>query len=482
MARVGAGRQAVFAQDRVQVGDRPVPTGVVSAGCRWPVVLEITAGADWKSGYYDIALTDGAGESSHHFVCVKPRVGGSATRAALILATNTYQAYNWWGGANAYADVARIMERRGGLLDAMEGAIGVLSTQRPFVQMLLAPPADAPRLVNLRKRGFGERPFASDPTWPRRRERSPYDGSAGFLNKWEHAFAAWAEGEGLDLDYLTDFDLDAEPGILAPYRVAIVVGHSEYWSGPQRRAVDTFVDGGGNLAIFSGNTCFWKVRWEDEGRTLICHKWRGFRDDPGAAETPREATHLWSHPAFAAPEAEITGLSFLFGGYHRLGNCVARGSAGYAIYDEDHWALAGADLFFGDVMGAEVPLIGYENDGCRFHFAADGRLAADPILGVPENLEIIAIAPAAFGEESGRGYAPIIPPEDLEVIGAEVFGDDSPAARRRLLRGHAVMAAFQRGRGEVFNGGTTEWAHGLAAADPFVATITRNVLRRFGAY
>ena len=41
------------------------------------------------------------------------------------------------------------------------------------------------------------------------------------------------------------------------------------------------------------------------------------------------------------------------------------------------------------------------------------------------------------------------------------------------------MAAFKRGRGEVFNSGTTEWAYALAAGDPFVAQITRNVLSRF---
>jgi len=35
--------------------------------------------------------------------------------------------------------------------------------------------------------------------------------------------------------------------------------------------------------------------------------------------------------------------------------------------------------------------------------------------------------------------------------------------------------------GEVFNCGTTEWAHGLAAGDPFVTRITLNVLKRFGA-
>ncbi len=29
------------------------------------------------------------------------------------------------------------------------------------------------------------------------------------------------------------------------------------------------------------------------------------------------------------------------------------------------------------------------------------------------------------------------------------------------------MASFAKGAGEVFNAGTTEWAHGLAANDPF---------------
>jgi hypothetical protein len=43
------------------------------------------------------------------------------------------------------------------------------------------------------------------------------------------------------------------------------------------------------------------------------------------------------------------------------------------------------------------------------------------------------------------------------------------------------MASFRRGAGEVFNAGTTEWAHGLAAGDPFVTRITRNVLTRFAA-
>jgi len=481
ITRIGAARRVVLEME-IDPGAHAVPAGADVEGCGWPACAQITCGADWASGYHDIALTDAAGETAHHFVVVKPPAGGSGARAALILSTNTWHAYNHFGGANAYCDVAALMSGRADLATAMTGAIGVLSTRRPFPQMLIAPPADVPRLVNLRARGFGERPWAGDRDWPRRRELSPYDSAAGFLNKWEHAFVAWAEGAGLALDTFTDRDLETEPGVLEAYKVAIVVGHSEYWTAGERDAIEAFVDGGGKLAIFSGNTCFWKVRFEEGGARFVCHKWRGFEADPAARENPAEATHLWSHKAFARPEARITGLSFLFGGYHRLGLCVARGQGGYTVCDEGHWALAGADLFWGDVIGAELPLIGYENDGCRLRYDEAGRLRAVAMLGVPENLEIIATAPAAFGEAAESGYAPLIPPENLAAIGAEVFGDDSPAARARLLRGHAVMASFTRGRGEVFNGGTTEWAHGLRAGDPFIEAITRNVLTRFGAW
>jgi hypothetical protein len=478
--RVGATRERVLSVEGVATDELPTPPGADTDGCGWPAVFEIEVGADWRSGYHDIILTDAAGESAHHFVCVKAPAGRPSSRLVLVLATNTLHAYNHFGGANAYCDVAALMSRRAPLGVAMEGAIGRLSTQRPFPPLLLAPPPDMPRLVNLAKRGFEERPWAgADPAWSRAHGQSPYDGSAGFLHKWEHAFVAWAEGEeGLSLDYLTDHDLDADPHALDGHGVIVLVGHSEYWSGRQRGAIEAFVDAGGRLAIFSGNTCFWKVRWEDDGRTLVCHKWRG---ETAEAMTADAGTHLWSHPVFGAPEAAITGLSFIFGGYHRLGLCAARGQGGYTVYRDGHWALAGTDLFYGDVFGDDIPLVGYENDGCPLTFGEDGLPAPAPRLGVPENLEIIALAPCAFAEAPGSGYRSLIPPEQLDVVAQIAYGDAGPAAQARVMRGHAVMASFRRGAGEVFNAGTTEWAHGLAARDPFVTRITRNVLARFGA-
>ncbi len=471
IARVGSVREILHTH-AIHVGAHATPPDADAKGCGWPAAATVEVGTDWQSGYYDLKLTDAHGATAHHFVCL--RAAAPRHRAVLVLATNTLHAYNYWGGASAYCHVESLMRREKTLTEAMAGAIGVLSTERPFPPLLLAPPPDMPRLVTLRPRDFGERTWGSaDPAWSRAHKQSPYDGSAGFLNKWEHVFVRWAEAEGFGLDYLTDHDLDRDPHALDGYAVVVLVGHSEYWSGPERNAIEAFVDRGGRLAIFSGNTAFWKVRWEDDGKRFICRKWKG--EDESVADADK--THLWSHAMFARPEAAITGLSFLYGGYHRLGLCAARGAGGYTIYDESHWALEGCDLYYGDVIGGAVPLIGYENDGCPIRFGADGLPKPDGGAGVPQDLEIVALAPAVFAESPDNPYRPLIPPEQMDVIARAAYGNDSPQTIARVSRGHAVMASFQRGKGEVFNAGTTEWAHGLG--DPFIARITRNVLNRF---
>ena len=75
---------------------------------------------------------------------------------------------------------------------------------------------------------------------------------------FDYPFARWAEEEGFRLDFLTQYDLHGDPGCLEPYRVAVIVGHDEYWSWQMRDAVDAFVDGGGNVARFAGNF-LWQI-------------------------------------------------------------------------------------------------------------------------------------------------------------------------------------------------------------------------------
>jgi hypothetical protein len=60
IARVGAGREVVFAASGLAVGDHPTPPHADRDGCGWPAALQIEIGP-WASGYYDIKLTDAAG-------------------------------------------------------------------------------------------------------------------------------------------------------------------------------------------------------------------------------------------------------------------------------------------------------------------------------------------------------------------------------------------------------------------------------------
>lgn len=474
VARLGKVRDVVLTHDAIPTREQSVRERSDERGCDWTVTVSFEIGLHWRSGYHEILIRNELGEEAVHFVCV--RAGDRKNRALLILATNTYQAYNWWGGRNSYCDIAAVMDKRVSLLEGLDLAAGVLAQNRPFAQGIIAAPTGVPRLVNGDIRGFGALPDMPSRRFAAQHGLGPLDGPAGFRGKWEHKFAAWAEAREIGLDYATDRDVDQVADLVDGYACVLVVGHSEYWSGPQRDALDAYVERGGKLAIFSGNTSYWKVRWD--GDKMVCHKSRGLDREP---EKGRDATGLWSHPHFGKPEASLTGLTFLLGGYHRLGMCVARGAGGYTVYNEHHWALAGSDLFYGDQIGSALPLLGYENDGCLIQFSPDGRLAPIPHLGVPENLEIIGMAPVAFAEDPARGYAPILAPEKLGMAASISHGDSGPSGQDRMLRGHAIIGSFEKGAGEVFNCGTTEWANGLDAGDPFVERITLNVLERFGA-
>ena len=353
---------------------------------------------------------------------------------ALVLTTNTLHAYNYWGGRSAYCDVGALMSRARQLPQAMAGAIGVLSSQRPFPPMLLAPPADMPRLVNLRKRGFEERTWAgADPAWSRAHGQSPYDGSAGYPAQVGARLRRLGRGRGprARLSHRLRPRRRAErPGRLrrgGPGRAQRILVRAA-----ARRRSTAFVERGGRLAIFSGNTAFWKVRWEDDGRTMICHKWKGFEADPAAIADPAGARTCGRIRPSPGRRRATTGLSFIFGGYHRLGLCAARGQGGYTVYRDQHWALDGCDLYYGDVFGDEVcRCSATRTTAAASRFDDDGLPAPVPRLGVPDNLEIIALAPASFAEAPGRGYRPLIPPEQLDVVAEIAYGSTlAPRPRR----------------------------------------------------
>ena len=187
------------------------------------------------------------------------------------------------------------------------------------------------------------------------------------------------------------------------------VGHDEYWSWGMRDAVDAFVERGGNLAIFSGNTAYWQVRYEDDGRTMVCYKYAAREHDPVmGTDRQRLLTSIWSDPLIGRPENLTTGLSFCRGGYVRFGRAVPRSTGAYTVWRPEHWAFDGTNLRYGDPLGLGSYIVAYEVDGCDLKLK-DGLPSPTGADGTPADMAVLASAPARLISNTPRENEAIVP-------------------------------------------------------------------------
>ncbi|HVC99143.1 MAG TPA: N,N-dimethylformamidase beta subunit family domain-containing protein [Pirellulales bacterium] len=420
IARVGATRQVVFRKDELPGATQPVPDDASSHGCRWPVACATPVSNEWRSGYYQVLLRtteeNGKTAQGEAFFVVRPKQPARDARILLQLATNTYNAYNNWGGTSLYG--------------GPKGQGRRVSFDRPYA-------------------GFA----------PGDQFTSRYSG----WRKWEQPFVAWAEEAGYQIDFAVNSDLEFRPEIVKPYKLVLSVGHDEYWSSPMRDSIEEFIADGGNVAFFSGNTCFWQVRSEDQGRALVSWK-QDFHLDPVYNGTDhRLLSGMWSNKLVGRPENRLTGVSFAYAGYHRF--FEHGGSGSYTIHRPDHWLFAGTGLKQGDQLGAKDQIVGYECDGCRF-VLQDGLPVPTHADGTPEGFEILGTATAGLSSKHDQS---------LLWVSEALYGKGT--ARRVEPLGAAVLGCYTRG-GTVVTTGCTEWVRGLTGHDPQVERITRNILDR----
>jgi hypothetical protein len=457
IARVGATRETVW-KGSVTVDPHDLPDDAASNGCPWPDAETIEIPASWRSGYYEVVLrTNGAFRTETVAFFVVRSADADPGRPLLALTTNTWNAYNDFGGPNLYTRGTQV------------------SFARPLAPGYLRKP-DGPgsRVTVIDAPDLGMRAHV---TYVRDHQMSPFAGSAGWPNAELH-FVQWEEGNGYELDYAINADLETVPGILDGRRLYLSVGHDEYWSWGMRDTVETFVRDGGNAMFLSGNTSLWQVRIEDDGATMIGYKDQ-FKKDP-VYDTDRQhlLTSFWSDRLVGRPENHLTGVSFVRGGYHRIGRAVASGLGGYTVYRPEHWVFEGTDVGYGDVIGVDAVTVGYECDGCDFTFR-DGLPYPTGSDGTPVDFEILGLVPVEhFNRTNSPRGVPDGVPSELEFIASRVLGSHEPDDVERLAHGHAAMGLFEDG-GTVFTAGTTDWAWGLANHDAVIEKVTRNLIDRF---
>ncbi|MCL2769955.1 MAG: PKD domain-containing protein, partial [Solirubrobacterales bacterium] len=245
-------------QGAYQPSPPPDPaTGELDAG--WSPTDTLAVPTDWTSGYYlaVFRVTSGptAGQTGFTPFILQAPVGD---RAAILVQvpSNTWQAYNLWGGEDLYSE---------------------------------------PRAVKV---SFN-RPYAFEGP------AGPAAGRGGGLFNWEYPLVRFLERGGWDVSYATDDDVDREPAILLDHRLDMTAGHDEYWTKGMRDGWEAARAAGVNLAFMGANTGFWQVRYENGDRTLVSYKYT-----PDPDPVPAEKTIEFRWLARARPECELEGVQY----------------------------------------------------------------------------------------------------------------------------------------------------------------------------
>jgi YD repeat-containing protein len=193
----------------------------------WENSLTVPGSSLPASGIYLVRIKDLANSQDNQIIFT---VRNDARKSALLykLPTATYQAYNSFNGHSLYRFNSAGFQTITGTSRAVK-----VSFERPYVN------------------------DANDANW--------------FL-KADFPMVAWMEREGYDVDYTESTSVDSNPGQLLNHKTLVISGHDEYWSEAEMKGYKAARDAGVNLASFSGNTAYWKVRYEDGGRTLVCYK------------------------------------------------------------------------------------------------------------------------------------------------------------------------------------------------------------------
>ena len=174
---------------------------------------------DWPSGLYFLRATAADGRVGYAPFIVRPRRLGT-NRVAVVLATNTWAAYNFadddgdgWGDSWYVTGRHRSVDLR-----------------RPFLD-------------------FGV-PFR--------------------FHDWDLEFVAWLNRTGRTVDFLSDDDLGAVSSgeeLARRYDLVVFPGHEEYVTRHEYDVIEQYRNAGGNLAFLAANNLYHRV--DKVGQTLV---------------------------------------------------------------------------------------------------------------------------------------------------------------------------------------------------------------------
>lgn len=290
----------------------------VHGGLEWDNQIrrmhKIFVAAPERSGLYYFHAKAKNGEFFSFPVVVAPRT--PRARIAVLASTNTWCAYNEFGGRgnyifpirkNPYPTVdARADMPRYARLDVSETeAYGPGAEPLPLSFKRPIPFCHVPEEME-----------ATDPITGR-------DECHTAPAEWR--LLAWLEREGFGYDLYSEYQLHDGSMPIAAYDLVIVSTHAEYYTREMYQTLKRYVSEGGRMMVLSGNTIGRRVELLDEATMRFVNMdWRYdemFGEDPAA---------------LLGSSTDVEGLMT---------------GAPYVVLEPDHWAFAGLGFQKGDEFG-----------------------------------------------------------------------------------------------------------------------------------
>jgi hypothetical protein len=265
----------------------------------------------------------------------------------------------------------------------------------------------------------------------------------------EYPLVSWLEQQGYDVSYSTNLDThnSGKPGAtnqLLDHQLFIVSGHDEYWSEEMRTAITAARDAGVNLAVFSSNTAYWRVRFEPDPETgeadaiMVSYK----TAQSGPVDPSGISTSTYRDPAGPNnPENALLGIMYTGDNssfFYPIQ--VTAEQAQHPLYRNTGLQ----DMPPGSVINIGERLVGWEWDS-----VVDNGFT-------PPGLTLLATSPI-YGKnllDEGQDYTGIAP----SLHNVSLYTTESGA--------------------QVFASGTNHWAWGLAIVEPnpIIQQVTYNLL------
>ncbi len=338
-------------------------------------------------------------------------------RIAALAGTNSWNAYNNWGGRSNYVNAAGLPEEpvvysRQDLKRYQQG---------PFTEWL---PEDGEFLPL----SF-ERPELFNSPYPDEGVADPIKGrlqSTMAPGEWQ--LVAWLEREGFAYDYYADRQLDNGDLDLDAYDILIFGSHPEYWSRRMYERVKAWVfERGGRVLYLGGNGVNGEVEFTASGAMRVKSH---LKSEAGSFSMRDAAGHVLESRFHRTVECEANLLGVV------STDTGIMTAAPYAAIRPEHWAFEGTGLKRGDLFGE-----------ANQHERCPGG--------------------GASGYETDK-LSQFSPPGT--VVLAKGTNPDE---------GGAEMAIYELANGGAcFAAGSITWICSLLV-DPAVSQVTANVIRRF---